>query len=127
MDYTIFYIIGAVLISMGLAFGMAYLRKNRIIEADDIRFAVSILNLTMSIVDELNLKNESEIKEISKVVLLSLEYGVELYSKTDKESVIKAAKTCATALCLQKNIELTPERLNIVNSLIEIGYSKKYM
>ena len=125
MDTTILYIILAVGIAFGVAYLVSYLRRKNLLKQEDLKFATKALNLTMTMVDELNLKHETEVKQISQIVIDSLEFGVSLYNT--EEDVKENALEYAYELCNSFNIELTDNRKEIIKELIEITFNEKYI
>jgi hypothetical protein len=121
MDYTILYVLGIIIFTLGISFGLGYLKKKNIIKADidDIIFVVSLFNLSVEVVDELNLKQEPLIKKIADIVSETLEYIASIYDENVDKHVLAYDYACNLALKL--NIELTDNRKNIINSLIDIG------
>lgn len=125
MDTTILYIILAVGIAFGVAYLVSYLRRKNLLKQEDLKFVTKALNLTMTMVDELNLKHETEVKQISQIVIDSLEFGVSLYNT--EEDVKENALEYAYELCNSFNIELTENRKDIIKELIEITFQNKYI
>jgi predicted RNA polymerase sigma factor len=126
MDYTIFYVLAAVILSLGIAFGVSYLRKNNYITSDDLKFASEVLGLTSAIVMELNLKQEPEIKKLTSIVTNSISYSIALYGENG-ENVIEESIKYAEDLCTDYNIELTDNRKMIIEKLITVAYQNKFM
>jgi len=126
MDYTVLYILVAVVLSLGIAFGVGYLRKNNYITKEDLAFASELLGLTSAIILELKLKEEPLIKQITNIVTNSLSYSIALYGENG-ENVIKESIKYAEELCVEYNIELTKNREMIIEKLILIAYQNKFM
>lgn len=125
MDTTILYVILATSIAFGVAYLVSYLRRKNLVNKEDLKFATKALDLTIAIVDELNLKHEKEVKQISQIVIDSLEFGISLYNT--EEDVKDNALEYAYDLCLSMNIGLTDERKEIMRELIEITFQNKYI
>lgn len=126
MDYTILYVLAAVILSLGIAFSVSYLRKNNYISTDDLKFASEILGLTSAIIMELNLKQEPEIKKLTSIITNSLSYSVALYGENG-ENVIDESIKYAEDLCADYGIELTENRKMIIEKLIIVAYQNKFM
>ena len=125
MDTTILYVLLSVGIAFGVAYLVSYLRRKNLLKQEDLMFAIKALDLTIAIVDELNLKHETEIKQISQIVIDSLEFGVSLYNT--EEDVKDNAIEYAYELCNSFDIELTDNRKEIIKELIEITFNEKYI
>lgn len=125
MDTTILYVLLSVGIAFGVAYLVSYLRRKNLVNKEDLLFATKALNLSTKIVDELNLKHEKEIKVISQIVIDSLEFGISLYNT--EESVIENAYNYACDLCLSMDIELTDARKEIMRELINITFQNQYI
>ena len=126
MDYTILYVLAAVILSLGIAFGVGYLRKNNYITKEDLACASEILGLTSAIIMELNLKQEPMIKQITTIVTNSLSYAIALYGE-NSENVIEESIKYAEELCVEYGIELTENRKMIIEKLILVAYQNKFM
>ncbi len=126
IDLNIVYIIVILIVAVGLIFGANYLRKKGLISESDLEFASKLLGLTVSIVNELNLQNEDKIKNISNFIILGLNEVNSTMALTDKQQIIDNVKNYVYKACEQANIELTDNRKNIINSLVEIAVNNKY-
>ena len=126
MDVSIFYIIGAVVTVLVIVFGTSYARKQGLVSADDLIFSARVLGLTASIIEELNLKQEPLIRQISNVVLLALDEAIKVAQGQTKDQIIADAEDKAYKLCEQGNITLTDNRKQIINQLIEIAINNKF-
>ena len=122
MDYTIFYVIGFAMFSVGLVFLTSYLRRNNLIKSADLIFAISVLNLTVEIISELNLEKEKEIRSIAEIVVDSLQFASVTENLTRGE-VISMAYAHAIDLCLSFNIELNERRKNIIMQLLIFAFN----
>jgi hypothetical protein len=122
-DYTVLYVIGIVCFVIGLTFLAKYLKKKNIIDSEDLQFAMTTMGLTLQIIDELNLKQESEIKKISSIVLNSLGFAIAIFKD---ENVVENAYQHAIELCEDYGLEVTPQREMIIRQLIEIAYKNKF-
>lgn len=123
MDYTILYAILILLVIVGLTFLAITLKKKNIVSAEDLEFAVSMLGLSVAIIDELNLKDEDKIKDISQIVIDAVNYVTENMKDSTADKV-QLAYSYALVLCFDMNISLTEERKNIIKRLIELSFSK---
>lgn len=123
MDYTAIYSIIIVAGVLGLTALITYLRKNNYVTKEDLQVVEQIFNLTTSIVDELNLKNEKNIMQISSVVVSALNYAIKISDiNTD---IVSTATEEAYLLCGELSIELTSNRKNIIDQLIKLGLQKR--
>jgi hypothetical protein len=126
MDYSILFVLVAVVLSLGLAFGVSYLRRNNYITSEDLKFASEILGLTSAIIMELNLKQETEIKKLTSIITNSLSYSIALYGENG-ENVIEESIKYAEELSVDYGIELTENRRMIIEKLVVIAYQNKFM
>jgi hypothetical protein len=123
MDFTIFWIIGIVAFVALVAFGSVVARKYGLTN-EDMRFAIRTLKLSLAFIDEMNLKNEAQIKQISQIVIDSLEFAIVTYE--DPNQTMRNATSFAFDLCLNSNIKLTEERKELIGALIEVTFDAKY-
>jgi hypothetical protein len=126
MDYSVLYIIVILIGIVGVAFGVAYLRKNNYVSKEDLLFASEILGLTSAIIMELNLKNEPELKKITSIVYSSLNHAIALYDGNTDE-LFKESISFAEDLCEEFNIQLNENRKMIIEKLVQIAYQNKFM
>jgi hypothetical protein len=124
MDLTILYAIGVLVLVIGFLIGIKQLKKKGIIDSDDVLFAVKVLDLSIAIVDELDLKNESEIKKISQIVVDALEFAVAQLQ--DSENVIGETVDYCYEVCDELGIELTDSRKILIGQLVSIGLDNRY-
>ena len=117
MDYTVFYVIGFAMFSVGLVFLTSYLRRNNLIKSADLVFAISVLNLTVEVISELKLEKEKEVRSIAEIVVDSLQFASVTENLT-REETISMAYDHAVDLCLSFNIELNERRKNIIMQLL---------
>lgn len=125
MDTTILYVILAVGIAFGVAYLVSYLRRKNLLKQEDLMFAIKALDLSLKIVSEMRLDKEKEIKNLSIIIIDSLEFGISLYDT--EEDVKENALEYAYELCNSFNIELTDNRKEIIKELIEITFNEKYI
>jgi hypothetical protein len=126
IDYSILYILCAIIAVLGLIFGISYLRTKNIVKADDINLVSSILNISMSIIQEMNLDQEKEILKIANIIDISLLNVINIIKLKEKEKVIEQAKIFAYQLCEKNNIMLNETRTNLIDQLITIVLNTKY-
>ena len=125
MDYTILYIFLAIGVAFGLAYSVAYLRRKNIVNQDDLKLAMQMLDIGMRVVSELRLDKEVEILKIADIVKDSLEYAISMY---DIESdVINNAYIYSLELCEKMNVELTETRKELLMDLIIIVFNDNYI
>lgn len=116
MDYSIIYILIAVVFTIGILTLKSFLTKKNIIKNEDLLFTAKILNLTVALIDELDLPKEKLIKDIGKIVYDALAFTSARYST--KDEVIVNAVEYAYDLCLKFDIELTDSRRDIIRELV---------
>lgn len=126
VDFTIFYILGYIIITIGLVFGVSLLRTKNIVKEDDIKLVSSLLNISINVVEEMGLVHEQEMTKIANIIILSLDNTVNIVKLKDKEKIIEQSKIFAYQLCENNKIELTIERKEIINQLIETVYNTKF-
>ena len=117
MDYTVLYMIGFVMFSIGLVFLTSYLRRNNLIKSADLIFAISVLNLTVEVISELKLEKEKEIRSIAEIVVDSLQFA-SMTEDLTREETINMAYDYAIDLCLAFNIDVNERRKNIIMQLL---------
>lgn len=125
MNTSIFYVILAVGIAFGITWLVSYLRRKDLLKQEDLLFAAKILDLSVKIINELELQREEEIKRISLVVQDSLEYAISIFNS--EIDVIENAYEYALDLCLALDIELTDNRKEIIRELITITFNNHYI
>lgn len=125
MDTTILYVLLSVGIAFGVAYLVSYLRRKNLLKQEDLMFAIKALDLSSKVVSEMRLDKEKEIKTISQIVIDSLEFGVSLYNT--EEDVKDNAIEYAYELCNSFDIELTDNRKEIIKELIEITFNERYI
>lgn len=126
VDYTVFYVLGAIILSLGLVFGVSYLRTKKIVNTDDLKIVSNLLSLSTIIIQEMGLVHEPEIVKISNIIVLSLENTIGIVKLKDKEKIIEQSKIFTYQLCEKNNIELTDSRKEIINQLIQMVLNTKY-
>ena len=114
MDYSLLYgIIIAVL--MGV---ISYLITKKItVNKDELQIVQQIFKLSTGIIDELNLKHEDKILQISQIIDSGITFAIVMDDTNQKEIV----KKYTFEQCKLFGIELTEQRINIIEQLIDIG------
>lgn len=125
MDTSIIFIIGIVILILGFSIGLMYADKKDYIDLEGLINISKMFDLSMRIINELNLTQEKYIKLIGDIVNDSLEYA-KSYFDTNKD-IIEESYKYALELCEQFNIEITEERQKIIKELIMIGLGNKYI
>lgn len=125
MNFDMLYLIILIVYAIGLVYGIRYLRRKDYIASEDLLFAAKVLDLSLKIIDELNLQKEKQIKTITQIVIDSLEFAVSISKNI--EEIKENAYRYAIDLCLSFGIELTENRKEIIRQLIEIGLQNKYL
>lgn len=119
-DYTVIYLILCILAILGITYLSKYLRERNIISQQDLEFAVTMLGITSQVINELHLKDEKNIRIITNIVLLTIEYVKQSMIDIDNDAAFDYAKS----LCTQFNIELTKEREIIIKQLLNMSLLK---
>ena len=125
MNTSILYVILAIGIAFGITWLVSYLRRKDLLKQEDLLFAAKILDLSVKIINELELQREEEIRRISLVVQDSLEYAISIFNS--EIDVIENAYEYALDLCLALDIELTDNRKEIIRELITITFNNHYI
>ena len=114
MDYSLLYGI----IIAGLMGVISYLITKKItVNKNDLQIVQQIFKLSTAIVDELNLKSEDKILQISQIIDSGITFAIVLDDTNQKEIV----KKYTFEQCKLFGIELTEQRINIIEQLIDIG------
>ena len=124
MDYTIFIIIGMAAFVVGLSIGAKFLNTKGIISNEQLLFVAKTFDLTMKIIDELNLKKEKQILAIADIVNDSIEYVIAI--NENPETIVDRAYEYAVDKCITFGIELTDNRKDILRQLIVAGLNFKF-
>lgn len=114
MDLSLLY---AVIIAILMAVVSYLLTKKITVNKNELAIVQQIFNLSANIIDELNLKNENKILQISQIIDSGITFAIVLDDENQKEMV----KRYTVEQCKLFGIELTPQREEIINSLIDIG------
>lgn len=122
MDFI--YALLIVVAVLAIAVGVMYLVKKNYINTKDLETIKSIFGLSTAIIDELNLKAEDKIMQISQIVLSSLDFAIVI--SNNNEEIKDAALRQALQLCTDFKIEMTDSRKLIIEQLISIGIENIY-
>lgn len=114
MDLNLLY---GVIIAALMAVVSYLLTKKITINKNELAIVQQIFNLSANLIDELNLKNEDKILQISQIIDSGITFAIVLDDGNQKEMV----KRYTVEQCKLFGIELTPQREEIINSLIDIG------
>jgi len=118
MNFTIIFLILIIALALGLPMGFKYLSDKKILNSDSLKFTIELFKLSTIIINELNLKQETQITKITDLVLLSLNYVCDMDSLENREVV--AINYCIE-LCNKMGFVLDDNRLNIISELIKRG------
>ena len=114
MDLSLLY--GIIIASlMGV---ISYLITKKItVNKDELQIVQQIFKLSTGIIDELNLKHEDKILQISQIIDSGITFAIVLDDTNQKEIV----KKYTYEQCKLFGIELTEKRKEIIEQLIDIG------
>lgn len=128
MDYTILIIIGILAGLMGLALGIGWLRRKGYIIPEDLYLVMKAFDLTIQVVDELNLDKEEEIKKVADLVSLSLHYAYEVVDSENQEPdyIFTIAKNYLDKFAEELGLEMTSSRREIVEGLLMVAIEKEW-
>lgn len=128
MDYSILWILGIIAIVIAFIFGVLYLKKKGVVTESDIKTVADMLGLSLAILDELDLKQEPEIKKISEFVFIGLNAAIGSYTlEGDKDKIVVLAKNLVFELCKKQNLEVNENRKMIIEKLVELGLNNRYL
>ena len=114
MDYSLLYGI----IIAGLMGVISYLITKKItVNKNELQIVQQIFKLSTGIIDELNLKHEDKILQISQIIDSGITFAIVLDDANQKEIV----KKYTYEQCKLFGIELTEKRKEIIEQLIDIG------
>ena len=114
MDYSLLY---GIIIAALMAVISYLLTKKITISKNELQIVQQIFKLSTGIIDELNLKNEDKILQISQIIDSGITFAIVLDDENQKEMV----KRYTFEQCKLFGIELTEQRINIIEQLIDIG------
>lgn len=123
MDYTVFYVIGVALFVVGLTIGAKLLNTRGIITNEQLLFVAKAFDLTLKIIDELNLKKEKQLLTIANIAQDSIEYVIAI--NENPNNMVEEAYNYAVDKCIVLGIELTDNRREILLQLITAGLNLK--
>jgi len=110
-----------VIITIGLIFCVNYFRQNNKINDKTLETVATTLNLTVTIIDQLNLKNEDKIINLTNIIIESINYTKDVLNSKNNDELIFNAIVYAQKLCLDQGIELTDSRKAIIDSLVRLS------
>lgn len=116
MDIDIIYTLLVVAVAL---VGAYLLTKYTKIKKDDLETVKTLFNLSVAVIDELNLKNEDKILEIATIVNSSIDYAI-VFSEDNVELENVAFEYCVN-VCKQLNINIDGNRTSILKELIGIA------
>ena len=116
MDIDIIYTLLVVAVALA---GAYLLTKYTKIKKDDLETVKTLFNLSIAVIDELNLKSEDRILEIATIVNSSIDYAI-VFSENNVELENVAFEYCVN-VCKQLNINIDENRTFILKELIGIA------
>lgn len=116
MDIDIIYTLLVVAVALA---GAYLLTKYTKIKKDDLETVKTLFNLSIAVIDELNLKNEDKILEIATIVNSSIDYAI-VFSEDNVELEDVAFEYCVK-VCKQLDINIDENRTTILKELIGIA------
>ena len=114
MDLSLLY---GVIIAVLMAVISYLLTKKIVVSKNELAIVQQIFNLSTSIIDELNLKHEDKILQISQIIDSGITFAIVLTDENQKEVV----KKYTIEQCKLFGIELTENRKQLIDQLIDIG------
>ena len=117
--------LGVVAGTMGIVVLVRYLQRKNLISSEDIQIVAAMFELSVDIIDELNLKEEEHILIIAKTVESSLRYAAQLSMEDLSEGEMEEASFLYAQGFLQGiGIETNEHRERIMRGLIDIGLNE---
>ena len=116
MDIDVIYTLLVVAVALA---GAYLLTKYTKFKKDDLETVKALFNLSVAVIDELNLKNEDKILEIATIVNSSIDYAI-VFSGDNVELEDVAFEYCVN-VCKQLNINIDENRTVILKELIGIA------
>lgn len=116
MDIDVMYTLLVVVVALA---GAYLLTKYAKFKKDDLETVKALFNLSVAVIDELNLKNEDKILEIATIVNSSIDYAI-VFSGDNVELEDVAFEYCVN-VCKQLNINIDENRTSILKELIGIA------
>ncbi len=99
--------------------GAYLLTKYTKFKKDDLETVKTLFNLSVAVIDELNLKSEDKILEIATIVNSSIDYAI-VFSENNVE-LEDVAFEYSVKVCKQLNINIDGNRTAILKELIGIA------
>lgn len=116
MDIDVIYTLLVVTVALA---GAYLLTKYTKFKKDDLETVKTLFNLSVAVIDELNLKGEDKILEIATIVNSSIDYAI-VFSEDNVELEDVAFEYCVK-VCKQLNINIDENRTVILKELIGIA------
>lgn len=116
MDIDVIYTLLVVAVALA---GAYLLTKYTKFKKDDLETVKTLFNLSVAVIDELNLKGEDKILEIATIVNSSIDYAI-VFSGDNVELEDVAFEYCVN-VCKQLNINIDGNRTVILKELIGIA------
>ena len=116
MDMDVMYTLLVVAVAL---VGAYLLTKYTKFKKDDLETVKALFNLSVAVIDELNLKNEDKILEIATIVNSSIDYAI-VFSEDNVELEDVAFEYCVK-VCKQLDINIDENRTTILKELIGIA------
>ena len=116
MDMDVMYTLLVVAVALA---GAYLLTKYTKFKKDDLETVKALFNLSVAVIDELNLKSEDKILEIATIVNSSIDYAI-VFSGDNVELEDVAFEYCVN-VCKQLNINIDENRTTILKELIGIA------
>ena len=116
MDIDVIYTLLVVTVAL---VGAYLLTKYAKFKKDDLETVKTLFNLSVAVIDELNLKSEDKILEIATIVNSSIDYAI-VFSGDNVELEDVAFEYCVN-VCKQLNINIDGNRTVILKELIGIA------
>ena len=114
MDLSLLY---GIIIAALMAVISYLLTKKIVVSKNELQIVQQIFNLSASIIDELNLKSEDKILQISQIIDSGITFAIVLTDENQKEIV----KKYTYEQCELFGIQLTENRKQLIDQLINIG------
>lgn len=125
MDYTVLYMFLAIGVTFGITYLVSYLRRNNKLSQEDLILVRDMLGIGVKVISELRLDKETELVNLSNVIIDSLEYAISFFNT--EQDVINNAYSFSLELCDVHGIELTESRKDLLLQLITIVFNDNYI
>lgn len=126
MNLTVLYVLGFVVITVGMYYGYDFLKKKKIVTDEDVKTIASALGLAVSVVLQLDLKQSPQIKKAYTYINSAIEYVLKESKVTDKLQLEQDITNYCYQLCEQAGLVLNDNLKNIIAQLIELSMNNKY-